>query len=93
MCYVMSCVLQLQSLKILILLGMTQTRNNSELVGIFGNFINRMVVLTNKYWDGFVPNKNNLTAIDEGVLLDLVNMMIKLVGILKILSLEMLCPK
>ena len=48
-----------------------QTRNNSELVGIFGNFINRVVVLTNKYWDGFVPNKNNLTAIDEGVLLEL----------------------
>ena len=48
-----------------------QTRNNSELVGIFGNFINRVVVLTNKYWDGFVPNKNNLTAIDEGVLSEL----------------------
>ena len=45
-----------------------QTRNNSELVGIFGNFINRVVVLTNKYWDGFVPNKNNLTLIDEDVL-------------------------
>ena len=48
-----------------------QTRNNSELVGIFGNFINRVVVLTNKYWDGFVPNKNNLTAIDEWVLSEL----------------------
>ena len=34
-----------------------QTRNNNELVAIFGNFINRVVVLTNKYWDGYVPKK------------------------------------
>jgi len=32
-----------------------QARNNNELVAIFGNFINRVVVLTNKYWDGFTP--------------------------------------
>lgn len=32
-----------------------QTRNNSELVAIFGNFINRAVVLTHKYYDGKVP--------------------------------------
>lgn len=32
-----------------------QTRNNSELVAIFGNFINRVVVLTNKYYDGNLP--------------------------------------
>ena len=29
-----------------------QTRNNSELVAIFGNFINRVMVLTHKYFDG-----------------------------------------
>ena len=32
-----------------------QARNNNELVAIFGNFINRVVVLTNKYYDGQVP--------------------------------------
>ncbi len=32
-----------------------QTRNNSELVGIFGNFVNRAVVLTHKYFQGLVP--------------------------------------
>ena len=50
-----------------------QTRNNSELVGIFGNFINRVVVLTNKYWDGHVPAKGNLTSYDEEVLAELSN--------------------
>lgn len=33
-----------------------QTKNNSELVGIFGNFINRVAVLIHKYYDGVVPN-------------------------------------
>lgn len=32
-----------------------QTKNNSELVGIFGNFINRVAVLIHKYYDGAVP--------------------------------------
>jgi methionyl-tRNA synthetase len=32
-----------------------QTKNNSELVGIFGNFINRVSVLINKYYDGIIP--------------------------------------
>ena len=32
-----------------------QTKNNSELVNIFGNFINRVAVLTHKYYDGIVP--------------------------------------
>ena len=32
-----------------------QARNNNELVAIFGNFINRVVVLTNKYYEGIVP--------------------------------------
>jgi len=35
--------------------GDFQTRNNSELVGIYGNFINRVLVLTQKYYDGLVP--------------------------------------
>ncbi len=45
-----------------------QTRNNSELVGILGNFVNRVVVLTNKYWKGKVPEKLKLTAYDQEVL-------------------------
>ena len=35
-----------------------QTKNNSELVGIFGNFINRVAVLIHKYYDGIVPAGN-----------------------------------
>ena len=50
-----------------------QTRNNSELVGIFGNFINRVVVLTNNYWDGHVPAKSDLFSIDKEVLAELSN--------------------
>ncbi len=45
-----------------------QQRNNSELVAIFGNFINRVVVLTNKYYDGVVPNPSDFKAIDEETL-------------------------
>ena len=35
-----------------------QTKNNSELVGIFGNFINRVAVLIQKYYNGIVPQGN-----------------------------------
>ena len=45
-----------------------QTRNNSELVAIFGNFINRVVVLTNKYWDGVVPEINEKSQNDVEIL-------------------------
>ena len=45
-----------------------QARNNNELVAIFGNFINRAVVLTNKYYDGVVPTPGELEAIDEETL-------------------------
>ena len=48
-----------------------QTRNNSELVGIFGNFINRVVVLTNKYYEGAIPERAELTARDKDVLTQL----------------------
>lgn len=41
-----------------------QTRNNSELVAIFGNFVNRAVVLTHKYFDGKVPDKGDLQPVD-----------------------------
>ncbi|WP_299059067.1 methionine--tRNA ligase [uncultured Polaribacter sp.] len=45
-----------------------QAKNNNELVAIFGNFINRVVVLTNKYYNGIVPVPNDFTEIDEDVL-------------------------
>ncbi|MBC2838507.1 methionine--tRNA ligase [Robiginitalea sp. SC105] len=45
-----------------------QARNNSELVAIFGNFINRVVVLTDKYVDGAVPKHGQLTANDTETL-------------------------
>ena len=48
-----------------------QTRNNSELVGIYGNFINRVVVLTNKYYDGSVPERGLLTDDDRQVISEL----------------------
>ena len=41
-----------------------QARNNSELVAIFGNFVNRVVVLTNKYYDGIVPNPAEFSKVD-----------------------------
>jgi methionyl-tRNA synthetase len=48
-----------------------QTRNNSELVGIFGNFINRAVVLTQKFCEGRVPVAGELLEIDQNVLKEL----------------------
>ncbi len=48
-----------------------QARNNNELAAIFGNFINRVVVLTNKYYDGVVPVPNVFTEVDEQTLTEL----------------------
>ena len=45
-----------------------QARNNNELVAVFGNFINRVIVLTNKYWDGLVPERTNLSQYDKEAL-------------------------
>ncbi|WP_250435660.1 methionine--tRNA ligase [Hanstruepera flava] len=45
-----------------------QARNNNELVAIFGNFINRVVVLTRKYYEGVVPEPSKLRDIDEKTL-------------------------
>ncbi|OEK05016.1 methionine--tRNA ligase [Roseivirga misakiensis] len=45
-----------------------QARNNNELVAILGNFVNRAVVLTHKYFDGKVPAKAELFDIDRAVL-------------------------
>ena len=45
-----------------------QARNNNELVAIFGNFINRVVVLTNKYYDGVIPSPNAFLEVDKETL-------------------------
>ena len=49
-----------------------QNRNNGELVAILGNFINRVVVLTKKYYESYIPANNELLEKDKNVL-DLVN--------------------
>ncbi|CAL2077978.1 Methionine--tRNA ligase [Tenacibaculum sp. 190524A05c] len=45
-----------------------QAKNNNELVAIFGNFINRVVVLTNKYYNGVIPVPGDYSEVDEDVL-------------------------
>ncbi len=45
-----------------------QARNNNELVAIFGNFVNRVVVLTNKYYDRKVPVAGELSDVDKETL-------------------------
>ena len=42
-----------------------QTKNNSELVAIYGNFVNRAVVLTHKFYDGHVPAQGELSDYDK----------------------------
>ncbi|RXJ52701.1 methionine--tRNA ligase [Gelidibacter gilvus] len=45
-----------------------QARNNNELVAIFGNFINRVVVLTDKYYNGVAPEPSDFSVVDEETL-------------------------
>ena len=45
-----------------------QERNNSELVGVYGNFVNRALQLTKKYWNGVVPECGELTDYDRQTL-------------------------
>jgi methionyl-tRNA synthetase len=48
-----------------------QARNDNELVAIYGNFINRIVVLTHKYYNGVVPAPNANTQVDQDTLVEL----------------------
>ncbi len=50
-----------------------QARNNNELVAIYGNFVNRALVLTQKYFDGKVPAIQTLTDYDETTLSEFTN--------------------
>ncbi|MFZ5973147.1 MAG: methionine--tRNA ligase [Bacteroidota bacterium] len=47
-----------------------QAKNNNELVAILGNFVNRALVLTQKYFDNKVPQRGNLTPLDRKVISD-----------------------
>lgn len=48
-----------------------QTRNNSELVAIFGNFVNRALVLTQKYFDNKIPAPGELSDFDKETLAEM----------------------
>jgi len=45
-----------------------QSKNNNELVAIFGNFVNRALVLTQKYFDNRVPERGELSDVDKKVM-------------------------
>ena len=45
-----------------------QDRNNNELVAVYGNFVNRALQLTKKYWDGVVPECGTLLNVDRATL-------------------------
>jgi methionyl-tRNA synthetase len=44
-----------------------QARNNNELASILGNFVNRVIVLTHKYFDGIVPNDKGCSDLEETI--------------------------
>src|SRR6218665_813669 len=48
-----------------------QARNNNELVAVFGNFINRVVVLTHKYYEGIVPEPGEFSEVDKQTLAEM----------------------
>src|SRR5690606_7064661 len=48
-----------------------QAKNNNELVAILGNFVNRAVVLTQKYFDSRIPARKELVDVDKKALADL----------------------
>ena len=50
-----------------------QARNNNELVAVYGNFVNRALVLTKKYFDGNVPACGELTDYDKAIIDEFVN--------------------
>ena len=55
-----------------------QAKNNNELVAIFGNFVNRVIVLINKYWNGKVPELNDIRKSDKEILKKLENYPLKI---------------
>ena len=50
-----------------------QTRNNSELVAIYGNYTNRVLSLIDKYYEGKIPNPDNLNDNDTKILSEVIS--------------------
>ncbi|WP_297088754.1 methionine--tRNA ligase [uncultured Draconibacterium sp.] len=50
-----------------------QNRNNNELVAVLGNFVNRALVLTQKYYNGIVPERGELSDYDKEALAEIAN--------------------
>lgn len=65
-----------------------QAKNNNELVAILGNFINRVFVLTHKYFDGNVPPCTDLLDIDQTLINSILNLTNKIESSIKQFSLK-----
>ena len=61
-----------------------QERNNSELVGVYGNFVNRALQLTKKYWNGVVPECGELSDYDRQTLEDFKDVKAKVENLLNV---------
>jgi len=60
-----------------------QARVNNELVAILGNFVNRSLVLTNKYYGGVMPELGELTEADQQVLTEMADIPVKIADKIK----------
>lgn len=60
-----------------------QARINNELADILGNFVNRAVVLTHKYFDANVPNRGELTDVDKDVIAQMAEFPAKIEGLIR----------
>lgn len=60
-----------------------QTRNNSELVGDLGNFVNRVLVLIHKYFDGVIPSPDKYEDIDTTLLSEIINIKDRVSGLIE----------
>ncbi len=60
-----------------------QLRNNSELVAILGNFINRVVILTKKYYNSTIPKSSKLNPNDNSILNEIDNKTKKIENLIK----------
>lgn len=54
-----------------------QNRNNNELVAVLGNFVNRALVLTNKYYEGIIPERGELSDFDKETLAEIAKIKIE----------------
>lgn len=61
-----------------------QDHNNNELVAIYGNFVNRALQLTKKYWGGIVPECGELTDVDKAALAEFKDVKAKVESLLDV---------